>query len=411
MTADEFPQWMLRYEGSDTPRHSLVCAADFFVQKGYHNESAVGPCLELARHIAKFYGSAEPTPRQAQPLHILPSPGELIASDLLVQKIGPYVARLRQALFSSQGPPFASYQAAVEWLIRTGREERDRWQAESPPPPPWLQGTNAEFAKWETWPEDNGQPDQRGEIHVWRDEAHQRRFEAELLAEPWWHPSFIRRAIPYKPSGDLSPEFIQHWESIPIFDADSPLGRLEWGAHEIAEMTGFSKLSVVAFILAEVQPVRQAVTLDFQTIRTVVRGAGPPAVQRPSENEVAYQRAIVEIYAPENITADDFGMLYRWLRQAGKVSRRHRFTARDRLLLDVVKRLGGVPAKGIMPFWERVAQMCNRESGGKQFKNRDHARITYGKLKKRLDDSLPVERLGDWPPAEKRRVRKPRPRR
>jgi hypothetical protein len=74
MTADEFRQWMLRYEGLDSPRHSLVCAADFFIQKGHHDESAVGHCLEFARHIAKYDSIAEPTPQQAQPLHAPPQP-------------------------------------------------------------------------------------------------------------------------------------------------------------------------------------------------------------------------------------------------------------------------------------------------------------------------------------------------
>src|SRR5215472_8815325 len=124
-------------------------------------------------------------------------------------------------------------------------------------------------------------------------------------------------------------------------------------------MTGFSKLSVVAYIVADVQPIRHSVKVNFEDIRTVVMGAGPPAVQRPYGNQVAYQRAIIEIYDPENIRADDFGMLYRWLREAGKVSRRKQFTARDQLLLDVVKRLSGVPSKGKMQFWERVCQMCN----------------------------------------------------
>lgn len=410
MTADEFLQWMLRYEEPDLPRQSLGCAAHFLIQRGHHDQSAVGPCLEVARHIAKFYRIAEPAPQQGQPLHVLPSPGELITSDLLVQKIRPYAARLRQELFGSPEPPFASYEAAVEWLVRTGREQRDRWQAESAPPPPVFQGTNAEFAIWETWAEDDGQPDQRGKIHVWRDAVHQRRNEAELLAEPWWHASFTRRAIPYKPSGDLRPEFVQQYESIPIFDADSPLGRFERGAHEIAEMTGFSKLSVVAYLLADIQPIRHSVKLNFENIRTVVMGAGPPSVQRPYENEVAYQRAIIEIYDPENIRADDFGALYRCLRETGKVSRGKQVTARDQLLLDVVKRLGGVPSKGKMQFWERVCEMCNRESRAKQYNNGHGARIAYGRLMKRLSHSLPVQRVGPSVPAEKRRIPKPRSR-
>jgi hypothetical protein len=411
MTADEFLQRMLRYEGPDTPRYSLICAADFFVQRRHHHESAVGPCLELAQHIAKFCKINEPAPRQAQPSHVFPTPGELITSDLLVQKIRPYVERLRQELFGSPEPPFASYEAAVEWLVRTGREEREHWQAESPPPPPAFQGINAEFVMWETSPEDDGQSDQRPKVNVWMDAAYQRREEAELLADPWWHASFTRRAIPYKASEDLSPEFIERWDSITIFDADSPLGRLERGAHEIAATTGFSTLSVVAYVLADVQPSRLSMKLNYENIRTIIRGAGPLTVQRPYENQIEYQRAIIEIYDLENIRADDFEALYRYLRGAVKRSRSKQFTARDRLLLDVVKRLGGVPSKGRMHFWERVCQTCNRESGAKLYKDGHGPRVEYGRLMKRLSHSLPVQRVDHSVPAEKRRIPKPRHRR
>jgi hypothetical protein len=409
MTADEFRQYMLRYEEPDTPRHSLVCAANFFVQRGYLNESAVGPCLELAQHIAKFYKIDEPAPRQAPPSHVFPNPAELITSDLLVQKIRPYVARLRQKLFGNPEPPFASYEAAVAWLVRTGREQRDRWRSQNPPPPAF-QGINAEYVIWETGPEDNGQPDQRRKVNVWMDAAYQRREEAELLVEPWWHASFTRRAIPYKSSGDLSLEFIQRWDSVTIFDADSPLARLERGAYEIADTTGFSMLSVVAYVLADVQPIRLSMRLHYENIRTIIKGAGPLTVQRPYEDQIEYQRAIVEIYDLENIRADDFEALYRYLRQARKKSRNKQFTARDQLLLDVVKRLGGVPSKGKMQFWERVCETCNRESGTNHYKDGHGPRVEYGRLMKRLSHGIPVERVDHPAPAEKRHIPKPRPR-
>ena len=57
-----------------------------------------------------------------------PSPGETINSDLIVEWLQPRVRTIRQELFGTPDPPFSTYEAAVEWLVRLGNEQWHRWQ-------------------------------------------------------------------------------------------------------------------------------------------------------------------------------------------------------------------------------------------------------------------------------------------
>jgi len=86
---------------------------------------------------------------------------------------------------------------------------------------------------------------------------------------------------------------------------DSPLARLEKAAHDIAEVTSFSKLSVVAYLLADVTLELSPTILDIKRrVKTL-----------PDGRSLERERAIIEIENPNAITYDTFMRLYRELRE------------------------------------------------------------------------------------------------
>jgi hypothetical protein len=157
---------------------------------------------------------------------------------------------------------------------------------------------------------------------------------------------------------------------------DSPLARLEKAAHDIAEVTSFSKLSVVAYLLADVTLELSPTILDIKRrVKTL-----------PDGRSLERERAIIEIENPNAITYDTFMRLYRELREMFNRTKLKAMTHHDQLLHTLVQQLGGIPRHGKKKdFWEKVRQEWNRKVGFEEYASIDGLRIRYARLLQKVN--------------------------
>jgi hypothetical protein len=318
-----------------------------------------------------------------------PSPVETISSDVVVEWLQPRIGEIRQELFGNPDPPFSTYEAAVEWLVRLGTEQWHRWQ-------------QRHQQKEEEWRKKTGR---RGGIILFVDPSEMALDNARDQAKATFHLSYERRSIPYETTReDLIPTWhaaffqclrkhfpemysdgvLRRW-SIEIYE-DSILAKLEQAAHEIAEAIGFDKGDVVAWILADDKPTIPSIRMhkEFKELKLA------------SGSTLKNRYVVIEVLEPEHLTYNQLEVIYHSIREDFNLTRVKALTVTHQHLRDIVKRLGGVPTKHGTKgtFWERVREEWNREIGREEYSNWRPLEMKYKRLKKKLKLSDQQDRNG-----------------
>jgi hypothetical protein len=190
--------------------------------------------------------------------------------------------------------------------------------------------------------------------------------------KPSYH--FFRQHYP-----DIYPSVEACIWSIEIHE-DSVLAKLEDAAHKIADTAGFSKRDVIAWILADQKP----------TIPPLRMHNEYKELKLPDERTLRNHYVVIEILEPEHLTYYHLKQIYHSIREDFNVTRVKALTVNHQRLLDIVRRLGGVPAKHgtKSAFWEQVRQAWNREERREQYSQWRPLERQYKRLIKKL-------RLGD----------------
>jgi hypothetical protein len=174
---------------------------------------------------------------------------------------------------------------------------------------------------------------------------------------------------------ELFPSGVPRRWSIEIYE-DSILAKLEQACHEIAEAIGFDKADVIAWILADDKPTMPSIRMhtEFKELKLL------------NKMTLKNRTVVIEILEPEHLSYDQLKDIYRAIREDFNVTRVKALTVAHQHLLDIVKRLGGIPAKHgtKSAFWEQVRQAWNREVGREEYTEWRPLERKYNRLIKKL---------------------------
>jgi hypothetical protein len=315
MTAADFVERALERERPFLSRESLRYAAQQFVNEGRTDDVHLEHCVRLAEMLEGYAAAERPASRPAQVWDVGLTPGALLSSRLLLSKIQPQVEEVRRALFGSTKPPFVTYAEAVTWL-----EER----AQAP-----------------AVPDGNGQP----EADRAREVVGHIRALHRLL--PGGDVVLQRRFIPYARPGEA-------WEhAIPIRE-EGTLAQLEAESSRLAQATGFSQAAVLAYVLADLRPVR-----PLARVRSEVNEFSPLT------GEPIKRAQVTVTFLARDMTHTQLRDLYREIRQHLSMVKVKSISEKDRQLLALVEQHGGEPPHGKTAFWEWVRHEWNMAGQGK----------------------------------------------
>jgi hypothetical protein len=388
----------LAHAGEGLQGSALNYAANLYTKKKERFcERDVDGCIELARELERFYqhrlreDGPERHPELFPEPHTASGPpvGELMASDVVVERLTPHIQQIRQDLFGRPTVPFPTYEAAVEWLVCLGNEQWKRWQDQN-------EQKQREFR----------QKSGRGGLVLFWEPHESALWQAREKAGPVFHISYERRRIPYTTvREDLIPDsqkpsyhlFRQHHPDIyPSVEAwiwsiaiheDSVLAKLEDAAHKIADAAGFSKRDVIAWILADEKP-----TIPPLRMRNEYK-----ELKLPDDRTLRNRYVVIEILEPEHLTYYHLEQIYHSIREDFNVSRVKALTVAHQRLRDIVNRLGGVPVKHgtKTSFWEQVRQEWNREVGREEYSEWRPLQMKYKRLREKLKLGDQQDRHGE----------------
>jgi hypothetical protein len=399
MRVEEFRRRVLSHEDVDLSRRSLNFALGEYLKIQPPEEAGIKWCVEVARIVERHERSLLAVHRDAEMTQALSSPGIALSSKFLLAKINPWVWWVRWQIFRCEGdPPFDRYEAAVEWLVQAGNEQGTAWRRRHTHWP--RKSHTVEIGINPKWRKEHGSKVGRLIVRpAPKDPVKTRLEDGSRRLGDLWHVSLTRREIPYKTADEAYiPEFqrdgyeyVRQWFpdlftkmfpagreqtwSMPVYPG-TQLATLEGVAHEIAELTGFFKVDVVAYILAGVKPV-----LDPVLIRDVLSAPQTPL------DDLEYSRtwAVVEVRDPGSLTQDLWEATYRGLRERLHIKRHNRLTDKDQQLFELVQELGEIPSHGDKgKFWERVRQRWNALAGAEEFKSGRGLALRYKRIIEKL---------------------------
>jgi hypothetical protein len=164
------------------------------------------------------------------------------------------------------------------------------------------------------------------------------------------------------------------WTQVLPVPIGSRLVPLAQAAREMAEATGFSQPSVVAYILADIAPL-------LPSVRTHTKWPMSETLQ------TRRVQVLVEYNSPD-VTYNQSRQIRRKVRAAWNVDKGKRLTDRDRQILAIVESLGGEPREAPAAFWKKAQDLWNAEEQGKKIpvihKNWRATQNKYHRLLKRL---------------------------
>ncbi len=299
----------------NVPANALRMAVDTCIP---NNQTDVADCLLLAGRIAARDRLVD---RVEEELHVeRRTAGRATKASRekrrghLLQDIETTVANIRRQLFGADTPPFSSVDKAARWLARQSPGESVLTRARS--------AAIKDLERVELLLDRIGKADP----YLW-----------VRLDEDYPFIDFEGRA----------------GQETFLFDTKGPLWDLYLAVQRLSRATGMHARELTSYILAGRMP-------DPPPI--VFRGVGVgPASPDPS---LRGKRMRIELNI-DDVTEERFRLVYRTLRRWLKLSRKKGFTDRDRVLLQVVRSLGGVPPDkpNSKAFWDQVprhAKLCRR---------------------------------------------------
>jgi hypothetical protein len=339
MKQQEFCQEVRKKAPTTVGQKALDAAIDYHVDNGDTQKWDVPKCIQLAWRIERYYSSEREDRDAGVVLSIFPvTPSLLIESDTLADEIKPWVEDTRMKMFNNVTAPFESYDKATRWLLKEAKT--------IPKPSPDAQKRIKELVLGE---------DALASIHELQ----------ELSRLPVRGMSPKGLLIPYCTPGD---EWVQHV----AVSIDPPLGILADESKKIANATGFSHVSVVAYILADIKPLLPPARVNaFFNTR-----------EMPDGRSINRQYVQVE-FESGNITRKDLTDIYDQVRKGLRTSGRKRFSAKNQKVLEVVAQCGGTPGVGEtgIQFWTRVNATLPEDF---RYKNWEGVRKAYTRLDARI---------------------------
>jgi hypothetical protein len=231
-------------------------------------------------------------------------------SQELTEKIRLAVERVRQELFGSPQPPFATLEEAMAWLQQTVAAQEA--PAQTPAPYALKQTILETLAQYRA-----------------------------LTGEPVGDP-FVPEHLDYVEPGNP-------WvRRLPVYEGTS-LATLRNTSKRLADATGFTPVSAVAYLLTGIPPLLASVNIDLSTAYS-------------GDFDIFRQTATVTLRTPD-ITDAQWRAVRRSIRRAWHPEKKKPVPQRDTQLRDLMQRYGGVPKdRGHgeqKAFWEQVQREYN----------------------------------------------------
>jgi hypothetical protein len=220
MNKEEFRAVVYRAKPPSVSQTSLDEAIDFSFEWNLMDHrvlrACVRECINLAMRIdilrtADRSSQSGESPFQRMPL----MPEALVMSDDFAEKIRPAVEQLRNTLFDSPAPPFPAYEDAAQWLEQTAAEQDAYAQANS----------QTRIALERT--------------------IHDKLTEYRVLTGEDYQSPFLPNLLEYAKPGSDWVHRVHVW-------GGTSLATLAHTSRRLADATGFSQASVVAYVLARV---------------------------------------------------------------------------------------------------------------------------------------------------------------
>ena len=309
----------------------------------------------LARRLAAWsMAKREPTEIRNEPLSDTAYSRQTEADWL--DTFSPFVARVREKAFGSSDAPFGvdSLDEMQEWMEKADEEER--WAEIDP---------DSQVGKLES-------------------EVRERIRQLKELAPGRFH---------FSQSGGFYFTYLDSKNDLRLMQIDSvprslrdgwfldfklpPIGVVAIAAHQIAEVTGFESHDVLLYILTGIPP----------RLKRVVTYMAEKLCYLPDGTRVTGWMAEVSIRTPD-VTFRELLEVHRNVRSVweslghshpGEQPQRRRLTKKDRQLMEILERLGGVPEKPTGKFWESVHERWEdagyNAGPGKRKKADSHRRL------------------------------------
>jgi len=331
----EFRRFVDEYaQGARLPRSALNFAVGYFLEEGHRGREDVEACVRLARCLA---GRRQGTGTTL-------TPAAVISREHLTEGIRPEAEQIRHALFRSGRVPFRSLAAAARWIERQGSKEKELTRAFS---------RKAE--------------DLAVEIAMKIQDLQKITRREMVLTE---RPSILRYLnAKGRPSRVV----------VPFAVSQPPLGKLQVASRLFAAATGFSKESVVAYILTGAMP-----SLPAARVSWTYRG-------RLRKEPLARKAAVLELLS-RDITLAQLRDLHRTIRGGVSVGRVRPLTGGQADLVAMVLRhrreRRGSEQQTSKGFWEGVQDEWNRTHPEDRYKTWRGLETRYGRLRKQ-DKGLP----------------------
>ena len=319
--------------------NAVLQAVQHFIDTGRAQPHHVAECIQFAGGIeSDRQREEEVESRDERPPVQRPTgrrrENELRLTDVL-SNIEATVDALRKQVFGPEGRPFASIKEAARWLQRQcpGHSKQQRARA----------AASVLFDRI--------------------DDAVDRVNKVS--------PSLVRidEVIPW-----IALE-VEGEEKVYSVGKSEPVWVLYFGVRRLSRATGIPHRQLTSYILADQIPDPPPIV-----IRRV--SPGPP----DPDPTLRGTRVVIELDI-DDVTEERFGDLYRALRHWLGVSRRKNLTDRDRVLLQVVNALDGVPREtpNSKSFWERVRKHRKLRQ---RYKTAAAAREAYGRAEAREKRSV-----------------------
>lgn len=353
------------------PNAAVNEAIAYYEDMGRIKKADIPECIQLAGRFASYSQVQDAVANKAQIRYLPPTPGARILSDLLIKKIEAEIQYARETLSQICCLPFASYTDAVLWL--------ERCQTSAP---------SQEEVK-----QSGCLVDEISEIIKEKQEAWERLTGGRLEISQRFLTLFYARPLPgWHEVNELETRIaIAHYDDntqnimaegrIPI-PKNSPLLPLHTISQQIAQATGFSQASLVAYILADMKPLLAQACLHIESL------FGYPFLSG--------SKATIELLAPD-VTHDNWQMLFRTIRRFWHLDTKRELNDSDQQLLDMIEQLGGLPKTRRIPkaFWEQV---CERWNAAEAQKPKPHChqdwratRNRFQRLKDKIENDFKLE--------------------
>jgi hypothetical protein len=320
----------------ELPREALARAKAFHVQQGKtRSQGDVTECIELAGAFAEVIGGNKDSAKE-ESLHqrLTPHTTDMEAQSAeRARAIFSRVQQVRQQLFGTEQPPFGSQADAERWL----EEEATR------------QVRSDEIASLRT--------EIQGMMGKW----------ARLTGG---HLGFGLNVLPFARQDRIDKITIK---------SPGALAVLETETRRMANATGFSQPSVVAYVLTDVTPILAPYTVSL-------------SVPLLNEFDVLHIPIIIT-YNKRDITDTEIREMRREIRQLWNSEKEKRLGDHALILRDIVEECGPEPEKGKMAYWQRIKQEFNRRTGGNRYGSGKAAKKAYTAIRRKAQgDGGPT----DW---------------